>query len=220
MVLVFSDFPQALGSFRAPVVPPDVEPTDAPLVSVCFNYDWLPFVLGALQQLTLQATWQTDTDEDRALAMRRGASLLQLASLAYDDAACPVAEVETPFWDDSTDVDDSAGTDEQIWYGEVTDAEAPPAELDFVENAAIWLFTGFIAYSGDIGAAIFFHTIAPKFVLAFKAGDVGEIIRIVIDSAEYDSVDTTGHAGEVVTRPITPPPSEAGGHDIFLVKAG
>jgi Collagen triple helix repeat (20 copies) len=47
------------GSFRQPVVPPDVEPDASPLVCIALNADWLPYVVGALMQLAQPSTWDT-----------------------------------------------------------------------------------------------------------------------------------------------------------------
>jgi len=143
------------------------------------------------------------------------------ASTAEHELMVPVSGgdtgVPTPFWDDATDLDDQETPEMQTWYGEVTDPGAAPDELTFVENAAIWIFTGFIAYSGDIGAAIVFHTVAPSFVLAWRAGDIGEIFRIVVDAADYGTVDTTGLSGDVVQRSIYADP-DLSEHDIMLIK--
>jgi len=138
---------------------------------------------------------------------------------AYDEAefGC-MPNFPTPFWDDAGDLEDEMTADDQIWYGEVTDPDAPADELTFVENAAIWGITGFIAYAGQIGGAVFFNTIAPRFVLAWKAGDIGEVIRVVIDAADYGTVDTsTVSAGEVISIDVLPDP-ELSSHDILLVK--
>ncbi len=98
--------------------------------------------------------------------------------------------------------------------------ESDPAALTFVENAGIWAITGFIAYSGDIGAAIFFHTIAPRFVLAWRRGDVGEIIRVVVDSADAAQVDTSAASpGDIVRVPIIADP-DLSSHDILLLRTG
>lgn len=124
-------------------------------------------------------------------------------------------DIETPWWDSGTNVDDSFPPDEQPWYGAVANYTDPADELTFVENVAIWTFTGFLAVSGDIGAAIAFHTIAPRFVLAFKKSDVGEIIRIVIDSADYANVDTSTF-DDVVEIFVD---AGTGEHDILLVRS-
>lgn len=121
----------------------------------------------------------------------------------WDDPACASGGgIPTPYWDDAADVDDQLSAEEQVWYGYVADPSAEPEELTFIENAAIWAFTGFIAYaSWEVGfaPAVVFHTIAPRFVLAWKRGDVGEIIRVIVDGAEAGVVDTTDAAeGELV----------------------
>jgi len=67
-----------IGSFRVPVVIPDVDPDAAPLVTVCFNAAWLPYVLGCLKQLMLQATWQTTDPDVLNLVQGRAANLMYL----------------------------------------------------------------------------------------------------------------------------------------------
>lgn len=91
-------FPRSVGSFQVPVAAPDVDPDSSPTTTVCFSTDWLPVVLGALQQLTLQATWLGDDDavqlaQDRAmllLSMFGGAAggcttALCITGAVYDD---------------------------------------------------------------------------------------------------------------------------------------
>src|SRR5215471_922364 len=46
------------GSFQTPVIPPTSQPDADPRQAVCINQDWLPFIVGALKQLELQATWK------------------------------------------------------------------------------------------------------------------------------------------------------------------
>lgn len=67
-----------IGSFRVPVVVPDTDPDAAPLVTVCFNAAWLPYVLGCLKQLMLQATWQTTDPAVINLVQERAATLMYL----------------------------------------------------------------------------------------------------------------------------------------------
>jgi hypothetical protein len=45
------------GSFQQPVPIPTAAPGQPSLIQVCFNRDWLPYVLGCLFQLTLNTTW-------------------------------------------------------------------------------------------------------------------------------------------------------------------
>jgi microcystin-dependent protein len=67
---------QPVGSFRVPVVPPSTDPDLEPLVGVCFNEDWLPFVIGALKQLSLQTTWDTGAGPTLELTQDRVANLI------------------------------------------------------------------------------------------------------------------------------------------------
>jgi len=55
-----SAYAHPAGSFTVPMTPPGVDPLDDPQTSVSFNCAWLPFVRGALTQLLLQSTWDTD----------------------------------------------------------------------------------------------------------------------------------------------------------------
>lgn len=110
MVLGYdNDFPAPQGSFKFPVVPPDVDPDDGDLAVVCFSTAWLPYVYGALQQLTLQATWQGTPSElqltlDRAMELldlfhQNGTQcpgLMVIRDLRYDDATDQVQQT----WDD------------------------------------------------------------------------------------------------------------------------
>lgn len=78
-------FAPSVGSFQVPVTPPDIDPDEGELLTVCFNAAWLPFVLGALQQLTLQATWSGD-DDTVLLAQSRAQMLL--AMVGSPDGGC------------------------------------------------------------------------------------------------------------------------------------
>lgn len=189
MVLQFWEYPRPISSFEQPVSSPNVEPTDTPLVSVCFNVLWLPYILGALNQLVLQSTW---ADEDYALAMRRGASLVQLFSTAIDQACGAGSDIEPPYWDTASDADDELPPGEQSWYG-IFDGE-------FHETVENFVISGFIALAGAPGAAIAFLTIAPKFRLAWKTGNLGGIIRIFIDANDYGTVDTYSADEGILTK--------------------
>ena len=199
---------------------PDSLPEDTVcrVLSIPNSTQWLGTIMGALLPLIDAANWmdygELTPDECADIA-------LDIIWAAYEPDAqlCP-ADYPAPFWDDSEDVDDGLPLDSQTWYGEVTDPDAPADELNFVENAAIWAITGFVAYAAGIGAAVFYHTIAPRFVLAWKRGDVGELIRVVIDAADYGTVDTgTVAAGEIITLSVLPD-QELSSHDIMLVKVG
>jgi len=182
--------------------------------------EWEALVMGCLYELCVEGKWQ---QFEGAITREEAAARAQVMfEDMYENVDCPSGIVEAPYWDDAEDVDDSLPADEQPWYGTVSDPEAPPDELDFVENAAVWIFTGFLAVATlEIGAApaILFHTIAPKFLLATKRGDIGEIIRILVDGEEAARVDTSGYAaGDIIRTPIVADPSITTGHDIMLVQ--
>lgn len=199
-------------------------PDDVPETRLCRVFSipdsaqWLGTFMGALLPLIDPETWQqggTLTPDEAA------DEALEIIWQAYSPyAQSPTCfSVPTPFWDEAQDVDDQVGVDDQIWYGEVDDPDAPPDEINFIDNAAIWVITGFIAYSGNIGAAIAFNTVAPRFVLAWRRGDVAEVIRVIIDAADYGTVDTsTVAAGEIIELSILPADQELTSHDILLVK--
>jgi hypothetical protein len=87
MVLGFDNFyPEPQASFKFPVVPPGVDPDDGDSAVVCFSQAWLPYVLGALQQLTLQATWAGD-EATVQLTLDRAMELLNL--VAQPVPTCP-----------------------------------------------------------------------------------------------------------------------------------
>lgn len=211
----WTDYPTARGSFIAKVAPPENEPTDGEQVTVCFSREWLPYVLGATTQLMLQATWDSDDDALIRLTQARADRLIQQMAREGCNTG---GGFPTPFWDDTGDLDDQTPGEENIWYGDVEDSEAPADELTWRENASIWLVTGFLAYAGDIGAALFFRSIAPRFVLAFNKGDLREIWRIVVDGADYGRVDTDDYdTGDVIERNIITDP-ELLEHEIMIVK--
>ena len=71
-------------SYVEPVTPVDAEPDASPGVSVCFNAAWLPYVLGALQQLAQPSTWDTSDPTTLQTALDRAQALLGLFGNAGD----------------------------------------------------------------------------------------------------------------------------------------
>ena len=200
-------------SFPEPVPPPDAEP-DADVVNVQYNPAWSPVLVAAADQLRNPATWSADHDET-ILALARADTLKWLVQHpVYADN-----QVHTPFWDEPGDVGETATAEEQGWYGKVDDAEAAADEITWQENLAIWIFTGLIAVTATPAAAIFYRTVAPRFVLAIKARDIGEIIRIIVDGAEVRRIDTSSRPGEVINTTVVPD-SEVSIHDIYMVYVG
>jgi len=208
-----NEFAFPKGSFNQKVQPPATPPDEGEMQEVCFSADWLPIVLGALDQLLLPYTWVGDEAEVQD-ALDDATRLKQMFAVP----TCSASDVECPYWDDETDVGDSEPADTQTWYGEVTNPDAPPEELDFVENAIVWGFTGLLALATpELGfaPAIAFHTIAPRFILAQKRGDIATVIQIFLDRVPQAKIDTTGMSeGDIIEVPIV---GDDGEHDILIM---
>lgn len=180
---------------------------------------WSANFLKAL--LMLSQSWRWEQVNETDLTPDEAAEQWRSVIWAWLDTppSCPDTS-PTPYWDDGTDVDDQSPWETQPWYGQVSDPDAPADELTLEENAAIWIISGFVLVAGGIGAAIAYHTIAPRFVLAWRRGDIGELWRVVIDAADYTVVDTSAYAeGDVIEIPVLPD-QEIEEHDIMIIKTG
>lgn len=188
-------FPQEL---NAPGVDPD-DP-DLEMILVEYNPAWTDVLMAACDQLLQYSSWSGDQDE-KIQAVNRASNLKWLLQEPVEiDEGIP-----TPYWDDGADVDDEATPEEQEWYGMVTNPSAPANELTFVENAVIWIFTGFVALvlspslPVGVAAAVTFKTLATRFTLAFRRGDLAEQFRVIVDAQDYGTVDTSSMpVGEVM----------------------
>ena len=210
----FPSFPQALPA-------PEVDPDDPDLETLIVEYNpaWTPVLMAACDQLLQYSSWAGDHDAKIA-AVNRATTLKWLLQNPADIEQ----SVPTPYWDNEADVDDQATPEEQDWYGYVTDPDANPAEITFVQSAVIWILTGFVALvlspALPVGAAaaVAFRTFANRFTLAFNRGDIGEQFRVIIDAADYDTVDTESMSvGDIVEIDINGLP-EAEFHDITIVR--
>jgi len=209
-------FPNQRG-FPTPNAAPDE--TACRVFSIPADEEWLALVMGACEALTHEWAWYQNGTLTPAEA---AAAMTDIISDAYAQAETGVCEteVETPFWDDASDVGDNEPTDTQEWYGQVANPTAPADELDFVENIVVWTFTGLLALATpELGfaPAILFHTIAPKFIVAQKRGDIATVIRIVLDGEDMATVDTSSYsAGDIIEIPVLGEESEDG-HDLLVL---
>jgi len=200
---------------------PDEIPLETTCVTIAIpqNPAWIGLWIAVL---TILIEPENFVQFDGGLSRETTAEIFREAlynALLLETIECPY-NVPTPYWDEASTADDEAASDIQTWYGSVVDWFAPIDELTFVENAAIWVFTGFVAYAAGVGAAIYFRTVAKQFVLAVQVNDVGEIIRVIVDATEY-SIDTSGHTeGEIIELeiPVTDPEIEE--HDIYIINTG
>jgi len=146
--------------------------------------------MGALWQLADEKNWQQYGDMTPQEAADQFQDVIWEA-YANDEGICPV--LEAPFWDtyDNADDQEPEGAPED-WYGELVPVASflPGDELTWRENVGIWAIAGFIAYSGQIGAAIAFIPFARRFVLKFRSNPLGAIAQIFIDGEILATVDT------------------------------
>lgn len=186
-------FKPQVSSFENAVVIPSSDPDEGDMTTVCFSYEWLPYVLGALSQLQQRGTWQ-GTEADKTEAIGLATNLLELFTT-------PVCDVPAPYWDaeNADDADDSAPRTNQIWYGELL---SPPEGLTWREQVGYWAITAFLAIAATPAAAIAFTVLAKRFVLAWQTHNLGGIVRVFVDASEVGTVDTYSVEDGVVEMPV------------------
>lgn len=200
-------------------------PDNVPEERICRSFSipndtaWLGLLMGALEPLLREEAWRQFgelTPEECA------AEWLQI--YFSWQTACEVL-LQTPFWDTAEDVDDDAAPGSQTWYGSATISEAEglvafsDPEITFIENAFIWAFAGLMAFSGQPGAAIAYLTIAPKFVISFKTGDWGGIVRIFVDAVQVWQGSTYTVEPGVLNVPVIGD-LDLSDHQIYIVNDG
>jgi len=196
--------------FPTPVETPDA--TTCLVVQVPANAAWWAIYVGLLYSLLEEENWQQyEGGMSRADAAADAAQIFEDAMATAETNVCGV-EVGAPFWDDAADADDEMTVADQIWYGEIVGGS-------FHEKIEDWAIAGFIAAAGQPAAAVYFLTIAPRFRLAWKTGDIGGIVRVFIDAEDYGTVDTSASEPGLVTMDIIPT-TEADTHTVMLVKEG
>ena len=207
-------------SFHQAVTPPDVDPDEGETALYAYNPEWSPVLAAACNQMLQYYSWLGDSDE-KILAVGRATNLKIQLMTPVDVGE---REYPAPYWDTEEDVDDEMPIEEQTWYGMVTNPSAPANELTFVENAVIWIISGFIALvlapalPAGVAAAVTFRTLATRFTLAFNRGDIGEQFRVIIDATDYGNADTEGlSVGDIVELTVDGLP-DAAYHDIMIVR--
>jgi len=212
------NFPEV--SFPQGLTPPDIDPDEFPTILVEYGAEWTAVLMAAVDQLLQYSSW-AGTHEEKITAVNRASNLkwqLQEPALVGEE------DYPAPYWDTEEDVDDEMPVEEQTWYGMVTNPSAPANELTFVENAVIWIISGFIALvlapalPAGVAAAVTFRTLATRFTLAFNRGDIGEQFRVIIDATDYGNADTEALAvGDIVELTVDGLP-DAAYHDIMIVR--
>jgi hypothetical protein len=194
------------------------EDTSCLILQIPADDAWWGVVIGLLYSLILEWNWQQfEGGLDRDVVAARWQQMLEDAlDTAASSNSC-ITSVPTPYWDEDTDVDDEAVLDDQIWYGYVSDLDNPTTT--FVEDVAIWGFAGFLALAGAPAAAVAFTTVAPRFVVAIRRGNLAEIVRLYVDSEQVAEIDTSAYVeGDVIRTAVLADPALST-HDLMLVKA-
>jgi len=207
-------------SFTQGVTPPDVDPDEGETIAVAYNPEWIPVLMAACNQLMQYSSW-IGTDDEKKLAVNRAANLKILLQTPIEIP--DPEEIPTPYWDDEDTVNDELPEDEQDWYGETPNPEAAPGEITFIQNAVIWLFSGFVAVAtietgpGAVAAVVTFQTFAKRFVLAFNRGQWIEQFRVIVDAEDYVTIDTSDMAeGDIIEVDANDLPNVAE-HEIMIV---
>jgi len=162
---------------------------------------WLGVFNKAILTLTQPGNWEHNTPE--YLTPEEAAA--ECYAIFEQYLAGEMCNAPAPYWDTPDSADDDAAPNT---YGQLDD-------LTFVENIGIWGITAFIAYAGDVGAALQFATFAPRFVLAWKKSGVGGAIRVFIDGVDHGLIDTNDPTGGIVEQAYTPSPASS--HTIVQV---
>lgn len=116
-----SGFAPPVPAFPFPVALVNTDPDGAPLVSVCFNREWLPYVVTCLYQLVLQATWDTTDPDALNLVQARAMTLIS----NFIQGCNPPPPNSLP----------GAGGDEDMMIRQNPDN---PCELQFSVNGTTW----------------------------------------------------------------------------------
>lgn len=187
-------------------------PDIAPDASHCRTFQlpddtlWLANFMGAIWDLADPQNWQKYGE----LSPEEAAESYQnIIFQAFDAWQNQCILVPAPYWDELTadDADDTAEPETQPWYGEIVATTALVADdLTFIENLRIWIVAGaFLVLTRNVAATIAFVPIARRFTLAFRAHDLGGIVRVFIDAAEVGRVDTYSSSAGVANLNVFMP---------------
>lgn len=144
--------------FPFPMIPPSATPGGGDLIRIELNREWLQFVTGAATTLCLAKAWITDNEDDAMEIRQQALDLLGQLNT-------PV--VDPPFYESDETADDEQLPDSP-WYEDIAD----------------WVISAFLATTFTTGAAIVYQTTIPRLRLAFRTGDLGAIVRVLLNDLE------------------------------------
>lgn len=183
-------------SFVQPVEPPSVDPDEGGLITISFNPAWLPYVLGALTQLTQLTTWIGDDDAKR-LAVERATGLMNLIGLPaatsvpgeppsptivtrYDtDCACVQTSTDGGVtWDDAPGSDPRTSSPLPPQTGSNADCNSAASERKYLTR-----FVGVLQITGDTGVTATGLGYAILALLLDLSGPWAIIFEVVVAAA-------------------------------------
>lgn len=171
-------------SFRYPVPRPVA--TSEPDAVVCIPRSWMPYVLGAMQQLEQPTTWQGTEDEIKVTQGEAAQLIIDMAS-----ASCGSRGTE-PYWDD----DDA---------GDADDTTPTPTTEPWYNNVGDFVLTAFLAVAFEPQSAITFITTVRKIRVWLRTRNYGAIVKLLADETEVAEVDTYSETPGLVEYTIDNP---------------
>lgn len=179
-------------------------PSDVPSDTACRSFllpdddEWLGLLMGAVEMLLNPHNYFNYGALSIDDTVDHWQTIIQDA---YDRSLLGTCApmVDAPYWDTYGDSDDESSVEDQPWYGELVPVASfgsrhaellDDDELTWRENLGIWAIAGFIAYAGQIGAAIAFVPFARRFVLKFRGNPLGAIAEVFVDGVKLLILDT------------------------------
>jgi len=171
--------------------------------SIPSDEEYFALFMAACLQLTHPYNWYKNGTLTQDEAAAFFANIIDQAYAVSLTGQCGET-IPAPYWDTYADSDDQDDVLSQPWYGELvpTMALLPSDELTWRENVSIWLVAGFIAYAGQIGAAIAFVPFARQFVLKFRANPIGAVASIFLDGEVIALRDTYNPTEEIIEHTV------------------
>lgn len=175
-------------------------PVEVPDATTCLtlripaNPAWWGIFTGHLMMLTEDENWQQFAEAISPSAAAEVASgvIQDALDWAANSAECN-ADIEAPYWDSGENAGDIEPHETQPWYGHISGG-------DYIEDAAVWLISSFIAASGDPAAALLYSTFERRFRLAFLSEGLPGFARVIIDAVVAGEVNLDGTVNEVKER--------------------
>lgn len=89
---MFQRDPYALArpAFPLPILTPPTDPLASPTVAINVNCQWGPYIIGALQSLIMEATWNARNDAELQQALQLSAKLIDVFAQAFQPCTVQV----------------------------------------------------------------------------------------------------------------------------------